>query len=88
MECRSPAFRLGQSTLSAQGWQHEFAGPAADLIYSEGMVGYIYLDRPEDLARYHECFEHLSQIALKPDQSAELIRQTSQAYVASVRSAS
>ena len=66
----------------------EFAGPASDLIYSEGMVGFIYLDRPEDIARYHECFEHLSQIALKPDRSAELILQISQAYDASVRTAS
>lgn len=66
----------------------EFAGPVSDLIYSEGMVGFIYLDRPEDIARYHECFEHLSQLALKPDQSAELIQEISQAYDSSVRTAS
>jgi len=66
----------------------EFAGSAADIVYSEGMVGFIYLDRPEDIARYHEVFQHLSQIALKPDQSAELMLRASRMYDDSVRTAS
>jgi transcriptional regulator with XRE-family HTH domain len=66
----------------------EFAGSAADIVYSEGMVGFIYLDRPEDIARYHEVFQHLSQIALKPDQSAELMLRVSRMYDDSVRTAS
>jgi transcriptional regulator with XRE-family HTH domain len=66
----------------------EFSGPAADIVYSEGMVGFIYLDRPEDIARYHDVFEHLSQIALEPGQSAELMLEVSRMYDDSVRTAS
>jgi hypothetical protein len=66
----------------------EFSGPAADIVYSEGMVGFIYLDRPEDIARYHEVFEHLSQLALKPGPSAELMLEVSRTYESSVRTAS
>jgi transcriptional regulator with XRE-family HTH domain len=66
----------------------EFSGPAADIVYSEGMVGFIYLDRPEDITRYHQVFEHLSQLALKPGPSAELMLEVSQRYESSVRTAS
>jgi hypothetical protein len=66
----------------------EFSGPAADIVYSEGMVGFIYLDRPEDITRYHQVFEHLSQLALKPGPSAELMLEVSQTYESSVRTAS
>lgn len=66
----------------------EFSGSAADIVYSEGMVGFIYLDRPEDINRYHEVFQHLSQIALPPDQSAELMLAVSHLYDDSIRTAS
>jgi hypothetical protein len=66
----------------------EFSGPAADIVYSEGMVGFIYLDRPEDITRYHQVFEHLSQLALKPGPSAELMLEVSQTYESSARTAS
>ena len=66
----------------------EFAGAAPDLVYSEGMVGYIYLDRAEDIGRYHKVFEHLSQIALPSDQSAELMLNVSHRYEDPVRTAS
>jgi hypothetical protein len=66
----------------------EFSGAAADIVYSEGMVGFIYLDRPEDITRYHEVFEHLSQIALPPGPSAELMLEVSRLYEDSVRTAS
>jgi transcriptional regulator with XRE-family HTH domain len=66
----------------------EFAGPAPDLVYSEGMVGFIYLDRAEDIGRYHKVFEHLSQIALPAGQSAELMLEVSRAYEDPVRTAS
>jgi len=58
----------------------EFTGAAPDIVYSEGMVGYIYLDRPEDITRYHQVFEHLAQIALTPDESARLMLEVSRVY--------
>jgi transcriptional regulator with XRE-family HTH domain len=66
----------------------EFAGAAPDLVYSEGMVGFIYLDRPEDITRYHQVFEHLGQLALAPDQSAQLMLDVSRSYEASLQTAS
>ena len=54
----------------------EFLQPAPDVIYVEGLVGYIYLEQLRDIKRYKEVFERLSAIALTPRKSAELLRKT------------
>ena len=54
----------------------EFLQPAPDVIYVEGLVGYIYLEQARDIKRYKEVFERLSAIALTPRKSAELLRKT------------
>ncbi len=46
-----------------------------DVVYVEGLVGFIYLDRPQDVTRYEEVFESLTEIALSPQESIELIAQ-------------
>jgi transcriptional regulator with XRE-family HTH domain len=51
----------------------EFAGPASSVVYVEGLVGWMYLERPQDLARYREVFESLLTIALSPQESIELM---------------
>jgi transcriptional regulator with XRE-family HTH domain len=51
----------------------EFSGPASTVVYVEGLVGHIYLDGPKDVARYEEVFTCLSEIALNPQESIELI---------------
>lgn len=51
----------------------DFEDPAPSLVYVEGLVGFIYLERPQDLARYRGVFEHLRNRALTPKESIELI---------------
>jgi transcriptional regulator with XRE-family HTH domain len=51
----------------------EFAGAVPDVVYVEGLVGSIYLDRAQDVTRYEEIFEDLSDLALNPQESIELI---------------
>jgi transcriptional regulator with XRE-family HTH domain len=48
--------------------------PAAPgVVYVEGLVGPTYLEKPEDLTRYHRVFEHLQNIALSPQDTVSLI---------------
>jgi transcriptional regulator with XRE-family HTH domain len=51
----------------------EFGSMASSVVYVEGLVGNIYLDRPQDVVRYEEVFERLFDIALSPQESIELI---------------
>jgi transcriptional regulator with XRE-family HTH domain len=49
--------------------------PAATpgVVFVEGLVGSIYLERPEELARYQQIFERLQNIALSPKDTIKLI---------------
>jgi transcriptional regulator with XRE-family HTH domain len=58
----------------------EFAQPAPSVVYVEGLIGYMYLDREQDIARYERVFEHLSTIALNPHESMELIAKVGASY--------
>jgi len=58
----------------------EFNVPASSVVYVEGLVGYIYLDQPKDIARYKEVFECLSDVALSPKDSIGLIAQIGVLY--------
>jgi transcriptional regulator with XRE-family HTH domain len=51
----------------------EFGDRVPSLVYVEGLVGWIYLERAEDLDRYEEVFKRLSQIASTPHESVQLI---------------
>jgi transcriptional regulator with XRE-family HTH domain len=51
----------------------EFAEAVPDIVYVEGLVGWIYVERPEDLKRYRRVFERLCDIALTPEESVKLI---------------
>jgi transcriptional regulator with XRE-family HTH domain len=51
----------------------DFEDPAPSLVYVEGLVGFMYLERPQDLARYRGVFEQLCNKALTPKESIELI---------------
>jgi transcriptional regulator with XRE-family HTH domain len=51
-----------------------------DVVYVEGLVGYLYLDRPADVRRYEEAFESLSKVALTPKESVDLIAQIGVTY--------
>lgn len=58
----------------------EFRAPTPSLVYVEGLIGYMYLERAQDLLRYEEVFERLSNIALSSQESIELIAETAARY--------
>jgi transcriptional regulator with XRE-family HTH domain len=58
----------------------EFGTVAPSLVYVEGLIGYMYLERPQDLQRYEQVFERLRDIALTPQESIELIEKTAARY--------
>jgi transcriptional regulator with XRE-family HTH domain len=51
----------------------EFTGPVASVVYVEGLVGWIYVERPPEVQRYRQVFEHLCKIALSPKESIKLM---------------
>jgi transcriptional regulator with XRE-family HTH domain len=64
----------------------EFAD-APDVIYVEGLVGWIYLDRRQDLDRYQKVFTRLRDIALTPEESVRLINEIRKSCAGGLRSA-
>jgi transcriptional regulator with XRE-family HTH domain len=44
-----------------------------EVVYVEGLVGHLYLERKGDVERYKEAFHHLARMALTPSKSVELI---------------
>ena len=50
----------------------EFAGTMLpDLVFVEGLVSHLYLERPEELERYREALDYLRDEALNPRDSAK-----------------
>jgi transcriptional regulator with XRE-family HTH domain len=47
--------------------------PTPGIVYVEGLVGSIYLERSDDLERYREVFESLQTIALSPKDTMDAI---------------
>jgi transcriptional regulator with XRE-family HTH domain len=58
----------------------EFSAPTPSLVYVEGLIGYMYLERAQDLLRYEEVFDRLCDISLSPQESIELISETAAQY--------
>ena len=52
----------------------------SDIVYVEGLVGNIYLERPTDLERYRAIFSHLQTIALNPSDSISLLTGIATSY--------
>lgn len=55
----------------------DFAESVPSVVYVEGLVGWIYIERPLDILRYEKVFEKLKSSALDPQESVELITQIS-----------
>jgi len=58
----------------------DFEDPAPSLVYVEGLMGFLYLERPQDLARYRGVFEQLHAKALTPQESRDLISAMGRKY--------
>ena len=53
---------------------------APGVVFVEGMIGSTYLDRPDDLERYHDVFDELRSIALSPKDTSDLIAKLLHVY--------
>lgn len=58
----------------------EFTGSVPSVIYVEGLVGWIYLDRPADIDRYRQVFDYLCSLALSPKESIALVAKVRAEY--------
>jgi transcriptional regulator with XRE-family HTH domain len=58
----------------------EFAESVPSVVYVEGLIGSLYVERSHDIARYERVFEHLRTIALTSQESIELIAKVSANY--------
>jgi transcriptional regulator with XRE-family HTH domain len=58
----------------------EFTGSVSSVVYVEGLVGWIYVERPPDVDRYQQVFEHLRTVASSPRESIELIARVGAGY--------
>jgi len=58
----------------------ELPDQAPDVVFVEGLIGSTYLDRADDLKRYHEIFRKLQSIALNPKDAADLIAKRMRDY--------
>jgi transcriptional regulator with XRE-family HTH domain len=58
----------------------EFDSDASDVVYVEGLVGWLYLDRAQDLDRYWQVFERLRIMALNLQDSTKLIINTAKLH--------
>jgi transcriptional regulator with XRE-family HTH domain len=54
----------------------QFSGPLPDVVYIEGLLGWIFIERREDIARHKNAFERLSEIAAQPGDSVDIIEKT------------
>lgn len=66
----------------------EFSGEMPDIVYSEGLVGSIFMEGSADIDRYQRVFDTLTAKAATPEQSADLIRKINQQYRNALRAAS
>jgi hypothetical protein len=51
----------------------KFGTEVPTVVYVEGLMGHLYLERDREVARYEQVFRHLSSIALSPRETIELI---------------
>jgi transcriptional regulator with XRE-family HTH domain len=59
----------------------EFDGPVLQpLVFVEGLVTHLYLERPEEIRRYREALEYLRDAALSPRDSRALIARVNEKY--------
>ena len=58
----------------------EFAAPVPGVVYVDGLVGQIYLERPQDFDRYKEVFERLWELSLGAGESKKLTEKMRNEY--------
>jgi hypothetical protein len=65
----------------------ELPNSTPDVVFVEGLIGSTYLERAEDLDRYHKIFDQLQTIALGPKDTADLIANLIRTYKEGLKAA-
>jgi transcriptional regulator with XRE-family HTH domain len=58
----------------------QFTEPVPSVVYVEGLIGWLYLERPQDITRYEQVFENLCNMSLNPQESTELVAKVGAKY--------
>jgi transcriptional regulator with XRE-family HTH domain len=58
----------------------EFEDPLPGVVYVEGLVGLLYVERSQDVQRYRQVFERLQTVSLDEHRSVDLMSRMSAAY--------
>jgi transcriptional regulator with XRE-family HTH domain len=58
----------------------KFQDPVPGLVYVEGLVGQLYLERAQDLERYMQVFESLRMVSLSQQKSLDLLARMCHEY--------
>jgi transcriptional regulator with XRE-family HTH domain len=57
-----------------------FEDPVPGVVYVEGLVGHLYLERRQDVERYERIFERLRSLSLDQQESLDLLTRMSSQY--------
>jgi transcriptional regulator with XRE-family HTH domain len=58
----------------------EFGDVAPSVVYVEGLMGWLFLERENDVRRYVQVFKYLCELALNPKDTIELISEVGARY--------
>jgi len=58
----------------------EFGDVAPSVVYVEGLMGWLFLERENDVKRYAQVFKYLCEVALDPKDTIELISEVGARY--------
>jgi transcriptional regulator with XRE-family HTH domain len=58
----------------------EFGEVAPRVVYVEGLMGWLFIEKERDVARYEQILEHLREIALDPKETIDLISKIGAQY--------
>jgi transcriptional regulator with XRE-family HTH domain len=58
----------------------EFGDVAPSVVYVEGLMGGLFIERPQDVTRYQQVFKYLRDIALDPQETIELLAEIGAQY--------
>jgi transcriptional regulator with XRE-family HTH domain len=58
----------------------DFADAVPSVVYVEGLMGWLYLEREAEVARYKRVLKHLHEIALSPRETIDLITEVAAQY--------
>jgi hypothetical protein len=50
-----------------------FPSPMPEVVYTDGLFGFVYLERPQDIARFRRAFQNTQSIAATEQESIAFI---------------